>query len=217
MINQTLKSIYFNTVVKLSVFSFIIHKLLLPNRYRNSLLHLGSGPDYINGMVNIDGNIFAKKDMWLDLKLGLPFSDNSIKGIYTSHTLEHFKPKYVVALLKECYRVLQPGQTMRIIVPSLEYAISVFNEKSVSKFSDWPEKFDSIGGRFNNFILCANQHYLMFDFTLMEEMLRKAGFVEIHKVKPHNSEAFNQMYLTHEYSDDPLLDSSLYVECKKPK
>ena len=216
MIDQRLKNIYFATFAKLSIFAFLKHKLLDPEKFRNAWLNLGSGRKYIQGMVNIDGNILQKKDIWLDLNLGLPFPDNSIKGIYHSHLIEHFRLNQAVRLIQECYRVLVPGGKMRIVVPSLDYAIKCFNENLPEKLSDWPRKFDSIGGRFNNFMLCDNQHFLMFDFSFLEELLKKAGFINIVSLSAHQSSYFPKHFLKYEYQGDPELDSSLYVECQKP-
>ena len=37
-------------------------------------LHLGCGTKYLPGFLNIDGNLFNKIDLWLDVRNGLPFS-----------------------------------------------------------------------------------------------------------------------------------------------
>jgi len=216
MRGQFIKSIYFGTFAKLSIFSLWKHKLFSRKKYSNAWLHLGCGRKYIEGMINIDGNIFRKKDIWLDLMLGLPFSDNSIKGIYASHTLEHFKINQARCLLAECYRVLKPGGYMRIVVPSLEYAITAWNNKAVDRLSEWPGKFNSIGGRFNNFILCDNQHFIMFDFSFLQELLADAGFSNIIQASAYKSKNFLGDYLKYEYKGKKILDSSLYLECKKP-
>lgn len=47
---------------------------------------------------------------------GLPFPDESIKSIITHHCFEHVGPGFE-RLMEECYRVLEWGGVMRIIVP----------------------------------------------------------------------------------------------------
>lgn len=47
---------------------------------------------------------------------GLPFPDNSIRSIITHHCLEHIGDGFEF-LMEECYRVLEWGGIMRIIVP----------------------------------------------------------------------------------------------------
>lgn len=46
----------------------------------------------------------------------LPFPDNSIKSMVTHHCLEHVGDGFI-RLMDECFRVLEPGALMRIIVP----------------------------------------------------------------------------------------------------
>lgn len=47
---------------------------------------------------------------------GLPFPNDSIKSICTHHALEHIGDGFE-RLMEECYRVLEPGGVMRVIVP----------------------------------------------------------------------------------------------------
>jgi hypothetical protein len=62
----------------------------------------GKGVDYV---LNLD-----------DPGLVLPFEKHSVRGIITHHTLEHIGIGFP-RLMEECYRVLVPGEWMRIIVP----------------------------------------------------------------------------------------------------
>ena len=52
----------------------------------------------------------------------------------------------------------------------------LMQEGDAEKLPGWPDTYGSIGGRFNNFMLCKNQHRTMFDFTFLEELLKEAGF-----------------------------------------
>lgn len=47
---------------------------------------------------------------------GLPFHDSSIRSIVTHHCFEHIGDGFMT-LMNECYRVLEPGALLRIIVP----------------------------------------------------------------------------------------------------
>jgi predicted SAM-dependent methyltransferase len=165
-------------------------------------------------MVNIDGNIFRKKDIWLDVTLGLPFRDNSVHGVYSSHLLEHLSVQDVRRLLTECYRVLKPGGALRLVVPSLEYAIQAYIQDKPALLPDWPDRYRSIGGRFNNLMLCGNQHATLLDFTFIEELLKDAGFSLTYREGPGKSQYFSPNHLQFE-SDPSLIDLSLYVEAIK--
>jgi predicted SAM-dependent methyltransferase len=165
-------------------------------------------------MINVDGNIFCKKDIWLDVNLGLPFPDCSLKGIYASHVVEHFNGEGVKKLFAEFFRVLKLGGAVRLIAPSLEYAIHAYETGDLDKLPEWPDKYSSIGGRFNNFMLCRNQHFMMFDFSLLEELLRGAGFSKIFRESPHSSMYFSKDHMQFE-SDPAIVHNSLYVESVK--
>jgi predicted SAM-dependent methyltransferase len=138
-------------------------------------------------------------------------SDLSIQGIYASHIIEHFNSRNVKNLFCEVFRVLKPGGVVRIIVPSLEYAINAYREGNLAKFPEWPEKYNSIGGRFNNFMLCANQHFLMFDFTFLKELLEESGFSKIYREEANRSAYFKKDHLKFE-SNSSIKDHSLFVE-----
>jgi len=211
MKSQFLKNLYYATLGKLSVVSFYRHKVFPSQKHRNAFVNIGCGENYVDNMVNIDGNVFRRKDIWLDLTLGLPFPDNSIRGVYASHVLEHFSGDNARRLLSEAYRVLCPGGGVRIVVPSLEFAIEAYTTKTVSLLPEWPEKHDSIGGRFNNFLLCANQHLLMFDFSFLEEILTGVGFREVSREKAHASRVFTPEHMRFEPVDQSA-QLSLYVE-----
>jgi SAM-dependent methyltransferase len=47
----------------------------------------------------------------------LPFSNDSVGGIISHHCLEHIGDGFM-HLMDECYRVLEPGEWFRIIVPA---------------------------------------------------------------------------------------------------
>jgi predicted SAM-dependent methyltransferase len=165
-------------------------------------------------MVNVDGNLFRKKDIWLDVTLGLPFPDNNLRGVYASHVVEHFDDRRVRGLLGEVYRVLKPGGAVRLVVPSLEYAIDSYVRGITDKMPYWPHKYASAGGRFNNFMLCQNQHFMMLDFSLLEELLSETGFSDIVRESPQQSNYFKNEHMQFE-SDPSLKDVSLYVEAVK--
>jgi predicted SAM-dependent methyltransferase len=214
MKNQITKDLYYASFGKLSLAPYWWNRLFGRNRFENALVNIGCGPKYIEGMVNVDGNIFQTKDLWLDVTLGLPFFTNSIRGIYVSHVMEHFRIKTVRRLLIEFHRAIKPGGTLRLVVPSLEYAVNAFTTDNAARLPEWPDKFSSIGGRFNNFLLCANQHLSMFDLSFLEELLNEAGFATVERREPFVSRCFTPQQLRFE-SDPSLLDKSLYVEAVK--
>ena len=214
MRSQGLKTLYYASAGRLSICVLWWRRITGNGGYADAYVNLGCGTKYVPGMVNIDGNIFRKKDIWLDVTLGLPFRDNSVHGVYSSHLLEHLSVQDVGRLLTECYRVLKSGGALRLVVPSLEYAIQAYIQDKPALLPDWPDRYRSIGGRFNNLMLCRNQHATLLDFTFMEELLKDAGFSLIYREEPGKSRYFNPNHLQFE-SDPSLIDLSLYVEAIK--
>jgi ubiquinone/menaquinone biosynthesis C-methylase UbiE len=66
--------------------------------------------------VGMDDTAEVKVNMW-----ELPYPDNSVDAIWSSHTLEHAPQKMVNATLKEWYRVLKPGHSGIVQVPNFDY------------------------------------------------------------------------------------------------
>jgi predicted SAM-dependent methyltransferase len=189
---------------------------LRPTNGRPLHLHLGCGPKYLSGFVNIDANLRQKLDLWLDVRCGLPFATASVDSIYSTHMVEHFYPDELERLLAECVRVLKPGSGIRLVVPSLESAIFAYQQKRSDWFyNSFPRHFDSLGGRFCNFVFCDGQHRTAFDFGYLEEELRKAGFQQAVESMEGQSKVYGENVPPFEPWDTAGLSHSLYVEAFK--
>jgi SAM-dependent methyltransferase len=55
-----------------------------------------------------------------DIRKGLPYKDNSLLYVYSSHCFEHLYLDQAMRLLQECFRVLKAGGILRLAVPDLE-------------------------------------------------------------------------------------------------
>lgn len=65
-----------------------------------------------------------KMDGWIctdidtaDIRKFLNWSDNSCEQLYCSHCIEHVSSPHAIHFLMECHRILQPGGTLRLVVP----------------------------------------------------------------------------------------------------
>jgi predicted SAM-dependent methyltransferase len=127
-------------------------------------LHLGCGLNVVEGWVNVDGSWNARlakyprvrralaaarvipaesaKVQWrgdlriLDVRDPLPFPASSCDAVYASHLLEHLYLDDALKLLRECFRVLRPGGTLRLVVPDLRAIVREYNGERVFYNSD---------------------------------------------------------------------------------
>tara|TARA_X000000950_G_scaffold288478_1_gene405457 strand:+ start:4046 stop:4870 length:825 start_codon:yes stop_codon:yes gene_type:complete len=86
------------------------------------LVNIACGTVYVknSNWVNLDiisNNKYVKKTNLLNK---LPFSDNSVDGIYCSHFLEHIPLEKVSSFLYECFRILKKGGVLRLVLPDFE-------------------------------------------------------------------------------------------------
>jgi len=86
MLHQRYKDIAFWGIAKATLPNYWVRRYLLPKRLNGAThLHLGCGTKYLPGFVNVDGNLFSRIDLWLDVRNGLPFPPSSIDSIYSTH------------------------------------------------------------------------------------------------------------------------------------
>lgn len=76
--------------------------------------------------MNIDMVSYSPYVKKVNLIKGIPFPDNSFKVVYHSQVLEHIPYEHAPAFIKECYRVLEPGGILRVVVPDLEIIVDEY-------------------------------------------------------------------------------------------
>jgi SAM-dependent methyltransferase len=219
LLHQRYKDLCFLVIAKATLPNYWARKCfyaLRPTNGRQLHLHLGCGPKYLPGFVNVDANPLQKLDLWLDVRCGLPFRSSVADSIYSTHMFEHFYPDELQRLLRECVRVLKPEGGIRLVVPNLNSAIAAYSQKQHNWFYDaFPRPFESLGGRFSNFVFCDGQHRTAFDFSYMDEVLRRAGFREVEEAREGNSRLYGDKAPPYEPGDSRELPHSLYVEAFK--
>jgi len=109
-------------------------------------VNIGGGPVFLHEkFFTFDINVTSNKSQGrinFDFSKGVafPFEDNSIKGIYTSHCLEHLFDNQVFKILEQSYRILQPGGVIRIALPDMEMMFDAYEARDASFFSWFKEK-----------------------------------------------------------------------------
>lgn len=84
---------------------------------KNLRINIGCGPHLLPTWVNVDFIKVPGVLAW-DCRRSLPFRDASASMIFAEHFFEHLeRPQETSVFLRECLRCLQPGGTVRLVVP----------------------------------------------------------------------------------------------------
>jgi predicted SAM-dependent methyltransferase len=146
-------------------------------------LEIGSGPRAgMEEWVSLDLNVGAH--IQHDLNRPLPFPDGSVDEIYSSHVLEHFGyPDPLLAILRECHRVLKPGGRIRAAVPNARlYLEGYFRpaEFDRERYCSYEVglKHDRAIDIVNFIAYLGGGHKTLFDAESFPKVLADAGFRE---------------------------------------
>jgi len=183
------------------------------SKLRHVKLHLGCGPKIFEDWVNIDGFRFGRLDYQMDLRCRLPFSDDSTAMIFSDHLFEHLHhEKDVPFILKEFFRILEPGGWVRILTPSLEKYCTAY----VSGDSKWFATVNpnqSPGCCAINNIFMNYFHKFIYDFGELSKCLSEAGFVNVKRMGFGESSIPELAMDNHQ---EERIAESICVEAQKP-
>lgn len=207
--------------VQLLIAMFIRNRTWYINRSRISkkdYLDVGCGPNSHEDFINLDYGWNPSIDLCWDICRGIPLDDDSVKGIFTEHCLEHVPLHVVDATLGEFFRVLKPKGTVRIIVPDGELYLTRYADIVRTKLdTSLPYSAnDFYQGIYTpimsvNRIFLANGHQFIYDFNTLSKLLLKNGFTEI-KQQSYRSGRDSQLLI----DTKSRAVESLYVEATKP-
>ena len=111
-----------------------------------------------------------------DVLKGLPFADETVDCIYSSHTFEHFTYQQSLALTKECLRVLKPGGILRLVVPDLERIARDYLADSNPMASHRFIERLLLSHSWRDLLHPGAHHSQMFDARSLTAMLGESGF-----------------------------------------
>lgn len=146
-------------------------------------IELGESQKRLEGWTTVDLN--EGSDICLDLSsLPLPFPDNCIHQIYSSHLLEHLFHREMSELLVECYRILRPKGIIKIAVPNGRIYLEAYfkpEEFNYKEYCLWDtglsykSKIDYV----NYMAYMGGHHRHMFDEESLLIILADAGFKNV--------------------------------------
>ncbi len=145
-------------------------------------LELGAGKRKMQGWTTID--MEDSCDIFLDLRSPIPFPDNSVDTIYSSHLLEHFYYSDLVDFLAECYRILKKDGSFKVAVPNAKIYLDAYLNKAELDIDyyfrykpafNYNSKIDYV-----NYIAYMNRgHHYMFDEENLPIILANTGFSKV--------------------------------------
>lgn len=144
-------------------------------------LDLGGADPRQNGWKSLD--LTEECELFWDLRLGIPFSSESVNRLYSSHLFEHLTYQEGRALLKESLRVRKPGGAFSICVPNARiYIEGYLGIRQVPiEFYGWKEAFNETTAidAVNYVAYMGGEHKYMFDQENLLRILEIAGFANV--------------------------------------
>lgn len=161
-------------------------------------LNVGCGLNILKGYVNIDKVKTTPETVVKDI-LNLDYPDNSVEEIYMRHVIEHFFEDDIKKLLKNCYRMLQPGGKLVIETPDFDRIVEAWTKKILPKelLNKFLFGFGAAASTRERELHMI--HKFVFDQELLTRFLNEQGFtvVEVEKgARPSNYDPKYGTYVT---------------------
>jgi predicted SAM-dependent methyltransferase len=137
--------------------------------------------------------------------------------MYSHHVIEHLPD--LKAHFADVFRCLKPGGVYRVGGPNGDAAIDAFQKRDLEWFSDFPDTRRSIGGRFENFIMCRKEHLTILTESYLQEILEDVGYTNIAKRFPVKETGYPEHFascLPLEYESDFERPHTIVLEATKP-
>jgi predicted SAM-dependent methyltransferase len=153
---------------------------------RDVRANIACGPFAIAGFLNFDLFALDPRVIGYDCRRGVPLADRAAIGIRVEHFVEHLEPRQELpAFLKDCHRALQPGGTLRIIVPDAGRFLRAYCRNDNDGFrelafaepfpDDLPTRMDVVNHVFHQW----HEHRWGYDFDTLAHRLKSAGFARV--------------------------------------
>lgn len=138
---------------------YMLHKLeeikQLPKQYKGTHIHLGCGSHVFEGFLNIDKYHEHPNVLKYDL-LKMPFTNDSVDTIYSSHSLEHLPVRSANAALTYWYNLLRKDGVLYLAIPDLEEICFILLDSNVRDDLKWDWYLYTLFGWQTNMGLLAN-------------------------------------------------------------
>jgi predicted SAM-dependent methyltransferase len=153
-----------------------------------------SSADYVRKLTR---NVFVHHN----LVYGIPLADQTVDFIYSGHFFEHLYRADAEKLFRDAHRVLRPGGVFRINVPDVTAWVELLKRGEIEEGLEgfFPRSEKNAGG-------VLGTHRYMYDFSVLQRLLREAGFTRVERCERHHGRVPDLELLEHR---NP---TGLYVE-----
>jgi len=222
-------------------------------------VNIGSGFNGLNGWINLDNSIVAriskvkglvrtlvrlrllpdkyKKRTWPEIQIhdcrkGLPFRDNEVDAIYSSHFFEHVYRHEALFILQECFRTLRRGGTIRVALPDVKKIAWAYVHGETEALNTRKLRDDAVpfglcdffvmqfypvelnGSEPPSFVkrlqeVALARHKWMYDAETFSTMMSRAGFKSIQEMRCGQSKIKDAKLLDHKP------ETSFFLEAEK--
>ena len=129
-------------------------------------LNIGCGGRQLDEYINIDLN--EPNTIHHDCKQQLPFEENDITEIFSSHFIEHLWVKEFKKVLQDWKRVLKPKG--RLVIWTPDYDVVHAKRNNI----DWFQY-----RMFSKAIYPGSEHHAIYNFEMLKKVLEDFGFVNV--------------------------------------
>jgi predicted SAM-dependent methyltransferase len=152
---------------------------------RSLLVNVACGPQVLDGYVNVDLHATSPAIIPWDCRRSLPLADGSAAGIRVEQFVEHLETREELPqFLRDCYRALETGGVLRVIVPDGERYLRAYSCGGFGGFrelgwtgfpDDLPTRMDIVNHVFHQW----HEHRWAYDFETLRHRLMAAGFTAV--------------------------------------
>jgi predicted SAM-dependent methyltransferase len=176
----------------------------------------GAGPVAVDGWISTDVRRRHEHVYYCDLRRRLPFADGSLVGIVAEHVLEHLYLDDTLRAIGEFGRVLRPGGLIRLAAPDGEFLAKLVagtggedaraQVELEERLHNWPA--DGLGRwrAVNRLAYQFGEHRSLLTPSLVEDLLRRAGFRRVVHCAADESPLFGTNPGTHHIRFPDALD-----------
>lgn len=180
-------------------------------------LHLGCWHRFIPGFIHIDLCEMDHIDFNSSIDDLSMFEDASVSLIYSSHSFEYFNRNKALKVLKEWYRVLEVGGTLRLAVPDFDSLLNIYQQTG---------EIDNILGPLYGQMSIQTPsgqeilyHKTVYNFQSLTKLLVKCGFNNVERYEwqatiHKDYDDHSQAYFPHMDKKNGIL-VSLNIEARK--